>query len=213
MNLGEGRTRCFWLEPTGTYRVGLRRFTFIEGDAHGHDSELVSDIELPVTYGVLGDDPDGMRTLAPVPPESIPARDDERWPVFCQGCGELLPNGDTEWQAFEAIGYVRGDTGETVWTRHVMGKGFAGALFDAPWLHEYERMWGKKFVGSDGIALVAVCPDGSPWQVDGEASGSGHWSRTGDPRVPETLTVTPSINVVGSYHGFLQNGWFTEHIG
>jgi hypothetical protein len=202
---------CYWLEPNGRYRIGLRRYTFVdETHAHGHDASRTTEIELPVRYHkIRGSD---MLTLASVPKAKVPGRRSAAWPKRCDECGERFPR-DADWQAFEAIGYTRSDNGETIWVRHVHGTEMAGALYDAPWLHEYERLWdGKRFVGPDGIALIAVCPDGRPWQVDGEASSGGHWTRTGDPRNPPTLTVSPSIQT-GTYHGFLQAGRFTDDLG
>lgn len=198
---------CFWLEPNGRYRVGLRRFTFAgEGRAHGHDASTITDHELPARWSKRAGHE--FATLEPVPKSAIPGHRSTSWPRRCEKCGKPFPR-DAEWQAFEALGYVRSDTGETIWTRHI-GREHAGALHDAPWLHDWP--FDQPNVGADGIALIAICPNGAPWRVDGEATGGGRWTRTGDPRQPETLTVSPSIRA-GDYHGFLQAGRFTDDLG
>lgn len=60
--------------------------------------------------------------------------------------------------------------------------------------------------------LIVVLPapkNGRNWFcVDARASGSGTsgWTVTGE---PHALTVTPSINIVGEYHGFITAGTIT----
>lgn len=77
---------------------------------------------------------------------------------------------------------------------------------------EYLRDW-------DGVRppIAVMCPDGTPWVVDeryGRLDASGQrvkagWTVTGK---PPCLTVTPSINVVGRYHGWLIEGLLTDDI-
>lgn len=208
---------CYWLEPNGRYRVGLRRFTFSEGGAHGHDASTITDRELPARWSKR--DGHEFDTLEPIPKTmlnerglrvpAVPGHRSTSWPRRCEECGEPFPR-DAEWQAFQALGYTRSDTGETIWARHIDRREHAGALYDAPWLHDWP--FDQPNVGADGIALIAVCPNGAPWRVDGPATGGGRWTRTGDPRQPATLTVTPSIRA-GDYHGFLQAGRFTDDLG
>lgn len=51
-------------------------------------------------------------------------------------------------------------------------------------------------------------PEGLPFCVDGPASrDSVGWVVTG---VPPMITVSPSINVIGDYHGFIQAGVITD---
>lgn len=84
-----------------------------------------------------------------------------------------------------------------------------GAMYDATWMHRaddgglYKRY-------EDGLCPVVITPDG-PWVIDGPSyDGQKHhscpWTRTGDPRKPETFSVTPSIHFPGRYHGWLRNG-------
>jgi hypothetical protein len=225
---------CFWLEPTFMVRLSLRRFTFSvtpgkqESRAHrncpadksGHDASVDLGREIPLRvrqeeYGAV---------MESVPEDECPPHDDPRWPTVCAACGESFRD-DDEWQVNQAEVYVRGDTGERVATRGYGDITLAGALYDAWWLHDriVRNSQGveRHYVGPDGIALVAICPNGSPWEVDGPSRaadgtlGPG-WSRTGDPRRPGTLSVTPSIvngTGPGGYHGFLTAGRFTDDLG
>ena len=145
-----------------------------------------------------------------------PPHSDMRWPVVCERCGVPFLR-DDEWQVNQAQVYHRSDTGEEVVTRGYHERSAAGALLDLWWRHGMKTQDGQGYVGADGISLGAFCPNGFLWEVDGEASRGGRWTRTGDPRDPETLTVSPSI-VAGDYHGFLGSndappGWFSAHIG
>lgn len=219
--VGEGACPCFWLEPTGQAALGLRRFTFgasSDGGADcpmkekwGHDASVVLD---DVRFGVVWSrSEDGYVSQEMPPAELVPSRDDPRWPATCESCGEPFPENAT-WQYYAADEYQRSDGGMVLARGSgLQQKEMGGALYDAQWLHGTA---GRTFYDvrdrGDGIVLIAICPNGSPWVVDGKATGGGFWERTGDPRRPETLTVSPSI-VAGDYHGFLQGGRFTAHIG
>lgn len=101
-----------------------------------------------------------------------------------------------------------------------------GAMLDATWWHDV-----PSWVGADGIALMVVLPPehhrsdngevdnrGNWWHVEGPSRGAdGHlngpgWARTGDPRNPPTLSVTPSINTC-DYHGHLMAGVLGPDLG
>jgi hypothetical protein len=215
---------CFWLEATGRERVQFRRFTFSVRDGEeeadrpghrncpaserwGHDAGIVTDIERDTVW----EDYDGSGYIvhAAVPDDLYPARDDPRWPTACAACGEPFLD-DDQWQVNGLLVFTRSDTE----AEHVMSTGYdpkiPGALYDGgPWMRSRKTEDGVGYVGADGIALVAVCPNGFHWEVDGPARGGGRWARTGDPRQPSTLSVTPSI-VAGDYHGYLTAGAFTS---
>jgi len=56
--------------------------------------------------------------------------------------------------------------------------------------------------------VAVYTPDGWLFVVDGNAtSGAGGWTVSGE---PPNLTVTPSINIVGCYHGWITNGVLTD---
>ena len=210
--------QTFWMEPTGRERRALRRYTRRpEGGAWTcaegwHDALVWTGEEVDT---VLNEH--GYHDLSwPMPPP-----DDPRWPVQCAACGYLFFNeGSDEWQTWAERLYRRTDTGDL----RVLHWKYAppdaptaepGAMFDAHWLPR---------VGPDGIRLMVRCPrgDGTPgmcqdWPVDEPSSSGGFWTRTGDPR-QANVTASPSIAIgaagaPGYYHGHLQGGVLTEHIG
>lgn len=210
---------CSWAERTGRARLSLRRFMFsVTGDrpvdrthracvgspdSYGCYASVETDDWIEARFGDNGDA--GGSVLLAVARSKRPKASDPRWPTTCDRCGVPFPR--TALRSIDqALEYRRQDTGETITTRNMLDKNAAGMLYDAWW-----RRFGEE-VGDDGIALVAVCPNGHHWHVDAEATGGGRWTRTGDPRVPSTLTVSPSI-LVSDYHGFLQAGRFTDDLG
>lgn len=58
-----------------------------------------------------------------------------------------------------------------------------------------------------GNYMFAV--DGQCWDSSRKPENYGGWTVTGD--VPN-ITVTPSINIGGLYHGFIQNGVISEDV-
>lgn len=58
----------------------------------------------------------------------------------------------------------------------------------------------------DERGLVVLLPSRSFWYPD---RPDRTWTRTGE---PPNITVTPSINHVGQYHGFLKNGVLTDDV-
>lgn len=83
-----------------------------------------------------------------------------------------------------------------------------GAMWDGDWFKDCSLDSGLKYDrNADGIVLIVRTPGGD-WVIDGPSfengKESGFWTRTG--KVPN-ITVTPSINIVGKYHGFLKNGY------
>lgn len=206
---------CFWVEKTDLQVWGLRRFV-----SSSDEKDLCVDGSYHGALKMIG-----KRKSPPRPPASpdlsgFPKALRERtdWPTACEKCGRPFVDGDY-FQVWTDRVYVRGDTGEEWALRDLP----PGAMFDAHWMH-YDG-----WMGADGVALTVILPVGEPeaipwdatrhmWHVDTEATGGGRWTRTGDPRKPETLTVAPSIAKLaagnpGYYHGFLQAGVLTDHIG
>lgn len=155
---------------------------------------------------------------------------DDRWPTHCDTCHQLLA--DAYWQLNRVRLYsYNGPYGKLQVT---INNCPPGSLYHARWLAGCA--WAT---GPDGLALMAVCPNGSTWNVDGQASNCTldqyvpvpgkpgwrkfvrtHycWVRHGDPRKPSTLHVDKvgvtcaagaGSIVAGNYHGFLHNGGFT----
>lgn len=213
-------TKTYWLEPTETVAVGLRRYCHTGGSGwtcgDGYHSALAFTGEAPALYV----ERDGRRSLD-VRPATV--RDDPAWPRSCR-CGYVFAE-DDPWQDWQELIYRRTDTGEHVTLRDrqpsdVGGPAPAppGATWDAWWMPDAWR-------GPDGIALMARCPNGHHWTVDGRASNCTlpddrvHkcWVRHGDPRDCRVSVDKNGVTCAagggsiqaGDYHGFLTNGVFT----
>ena len=83
------------------------------------------------------------------------------------------------------------------------------AEFDRVLSPEYRRDWyGKR------PPLFVITPDG-PWCVDAVSTDGGGkntnhgWTVTGKPPL---ITATPSINMVGKYHGWLTDGILSDDL-
>lgn len=192
--------QCFLIVATGLERVSLRRYRSggtCSGSAGYHDARVVVVAELAEDAARrLGDDA---------------FRGDARWPAAC-ACGEPFVDDDAR-QVFAEALYRREDGQGALFP---LRSAVPGALYDAPWYPEK---------GPDGLALVAVCPDGHPWFIDGRARNctlpddNVHrcWVRTG---VPPLLTVGKSGGPTcsagagsidtGTWHGFLRDGQFVQ---
>ena len=89
-----------------------------------------------------------------------------------------------------------------------------GAMWNAPWMRDTDPAKSLCKEYPDGLTLVVMTPGGD-WLVDGPSyDGTQHhscpWTRTGDPMQPETLDVSPSIDIRGSYHGWLRGGQLVD---
>lgn len=96
----------------------------------------------------------------------------------------------------------------------------AGDCWPAHWLIEGEdretyrstyltAQYFREHYGQRAPLFVRL-PDGSEFCIDSRATGKETgWTVTGEPH-NGTLTVSPSINIKGSYHGFIQNGVVTD---
>ena len=195
------------MEETGDVHVRLRRFVFEKDDGrppcpgprgyHNAHSEVVARmVEKVDARGIV---------------REVPASDFEgnpSWPTTCMAeeCSYEFVQ-DDQWQAWTDRIYRRPDTGEEFDAKALP----VGSLFDARWFPDAWK-------GADGIAMVCVLPPqaedtrGHWWNADGPSSSGGGWNRQGDPRHPETVTVSPSI-LTNEYHGFLQAGFLTDSLG
>ena len=104
-----------------------------------------------------------------------------------------------------------------------------GDMFFGPYPHElYDEQWRSvkftfrylsQFYHENNaqrrpLAIVLpgnylFCLDGQCWNSDLEPANYGGWTVTGE---PPNITVSPSINLGGLYHGFLQNGVLGEDV-
>jgi hypothetical protein len=210
---------CYWLERTGVAAVALRRYEQL-GD---HTARSCAD-GWHQAFAWTGDRVDypldaewtHPRAEDAYPPP--PARS-RRWPRECDGCGRRF-SADARLQVW--CEEVLDGPDEAEWSAHWefvppgCRKAGYGAMWDAPWTQRFRPNPAKP---DDGLWLVVRCPFGlgNDWQVDNAASGGGFWTRTGDPRRPSTLSVSPSIAIghpgdPAYYHGFLQSGHLTRSV-
>ncbi|MFL5481125.1 MAG: hypothetical protein ACJ8AK_02965 [Gemmatimonadaceae bacterium] len=183
-----GIVQCFWMEPTEFCEVQLRRFTF-EKDKKcrsssyggGHNASIVI-LEKALRSAWIEDAPEGYERNR----DDLVSQEDPRWPATCDQCGEPFQV-DDDWQVNCYTLYSGAPDGKLYPHRRAP----AGAMWNARW-------WPAD--NPDGITLMVMLPDGCDWMVD-----DGRWTRTGDPRKPETLTVRASIRSP-RYHGFLTEG-------
>lgn len=215
--------KCFWIEPTGTERVWLRRYCPAEVSEcplpQGYHSHMVFFKDRRAMHLGIGDDSD----------PDLPSEDFPLWPTHCD-CGYPFQKRDT-WQLFHNELYRGAPDGQLYTLRDIP----AGAMWDATWYHDCEWM-----MGPDGISLCVQLPNGSAWSVDGEASnctrpqwipvpgegktrrwsGRTHycWVRHGDPRTGnvhvdkngDTCSAGAGSILQGKYHGFLHHGYLRE---
>ena len=184
---------CFWVEPNGKALRTLRRFRRgedkCEQNPAGYHNAVVEIGEFDVIWA-SGDD--GARYVAAI---DVADCADEGWPTHC-ACGYEFTL-DDHWQCNQEPIFVAED-GRRAWTSQAyMRKPTPGAMFDTYWRPELRK--------EDGLAISVICPDGSVWCIDDEATSGGFWTREG---TPPNLTVSPSIQTPG-YHGHLQNGVLT----
>jgi hypothetical protein len=195
--------RAFLLEPTKRSRRYLRRFVHSRNSGgHYHDAWTLIGEVMDKRNLVIRDgkgDFDG----------------DPRWPTKCDKCDYVFREHD-QWQIFYDRIYVRKDTGEKMTLREAP----PGAMWDATWMSSRDS---ARWHGPDGKFLIAVCPGGHHWHIDGKASNCTKpsdevhkcWIRHGE---PPNLTVDKNGDTCAAgagsiqtpnWHGFLRNGVFT----
>ena len=195
---------CFLLGPTDQVRLYLRRYRTSEVDKcparMGYHNAMVWYADVPVEWQGS--------YIGPVS-EPTPAHTDPRWPTHCE-CGEAFRETDT-WQLFQELLYRHVDTG-VVTTIH---EAPIGAMWYADWMPE-------SWHGPDGHCLVVKTPGGD-WIVDGRASNCTRpddwthrcWVREGTPprvtagKSGNTCSAGAGSILIGTYHGFLRDGWLT----
>lgn len=208
--------KTWWADPTDLVRRSLR--VIEHGAEHGPDDQIcpsspwgyhVGCFTFDGTFAIEWSTPDGFHS-ASYRGEFDVAEDEDRWPTRCDFCDHEL--GTTfEPQRFTDVHrlYQRADNGEYVELLGPNGEGGLGPpgmLTHSDWSTPWQP-WTDRY--GDGINLLAVCPNGAIWHVDGAAFNDGQvtmpnaWSRTGDPKAG-SLVVTPSM--AGDYHGFIGQG-------
>lgn len=218
---------CFFLEPTKTIRRWLRVYS--ESEASGHSASYHE------ARAFLDDfETESATDFTPAFPDDLIPRSDSRWPIKCEECDFVFPEGDRR-QIYSDRLFKRQDTGEVLPLREAG----PGAMYDAFWLAEIEA-----FRGPDGRSLIVIAPNGLEWAVDGFANNcdspcancgkpfhqcqgscpegfkDSHphkcWVRHGEP--PKITVDKDGITCgagagsiqVGGFHGFLRDGIFVE---
>lgn len=223
---------CYWLEPTNTARLVARVYNAERCERSGsgyHEARTFHDV-VPYgrvkLHGRVSERDESWGYLGVQHPEEPDNREDERYPRTCE-CGFIFKRTDHHQWFPEAL-YRRADGGIVPLTAAK-----AGAMFDGWWYADgatreqvfsplnpgsSATKFARSWVNADGICLVVRVPqsgsdlDGRTfdWIVDGQSAKAGPgWTRTGDPRLPQTLSATPSILVTspgGGYHAILTWG-------
>jgi hypothetical protein len=124
---------------------------------------------------------------------------DPRWPTHCK-CGYKF-HPEEHWQHNVKRLYEGSPDGKLYILRNLP----IGAMWDAYWLKDATP---DRYTGPDGKAWCVMLPGGMEWIVYGPASDTGEkWDVQG---VPPLITVHPSINNVGVFHGHIKNGIISE---
>ena len=181
--------KCFWTEPSDFCRVRLRRYRYkaetpcVASTGSRVSCEASVIIHQRALRSAWVEDLDNGCERGR---DELVSDDSPQWPDRCEACG--VPFGE--------------DSIKQVWAETL----YTGAPDERPFVVREAppgAMWHLKWWPSnnpDGISLAVMLPDGVDWHVD-----DGRWTRTGDPRKPETLTVRASIRSP-RYHGYLTNG-------
>lgn len=179
---------CFLLTPTGRDARWLRRYR----------AGAINDCPLgPKCYhdaAVRVEDDEEKEWHCDWP------HDDPRWPQRC-ACGYEFQEADN-WQLFPLTIYRTPD-GREVTLHETPPPGIETAPPGSMWFSD----WCPGPKKHEGPFLWVMTPGGA-WCVDGASSSGGPgWTRTGE---PPNVTATPSIHVVGRYHGWLRDGALVE---
>lgn len=179
--------RCFLAELSEFCRRSLRRYAGSKRCSlvpfHYHNADAVIDPEFPAATAKEG----GF-----LPDEY---KDDSRWPTHCP-CGYAFLQEDT-WQVNVDRLYKGCPDGKLYVCRAFP----PGAMWTVDWLDS------SLYKGPDGKVWNLMLPGGVEWLVYGPAVGGGKWDVQG---VPPSITVSPSINCEGVYHGHVKQGLVSE---
>lgn len=218
---------CFWVDRTDRAQRWLRRWVSATAAVVEPATIAALGIAVPACSNgqmyhsasvyagdsdLLLSEHDGRMAIASLDPAEY--TDDPRWPTSCEICSWAFPaivrwdgisrfDGTVNLQVMQEPIYGAAD-GRGEYAERSLPP---GAMFDADWHHGH-------WMGSDGISLTVVCPHTGDarngfWIVDGPAGNAPGvipaWTRTGDPRMPGSVSAMPSIQT-GTYHGWLREG-------
>lgn len=152
------------------------------------------------------------RTFPEITPDIKPVSfsdfKDEDYPTHCKYCGAPV-EGKTD----------RSIAHDNVWNTE-SGNQEPGCMWYVPWFFDPAKdyikvleqsrfsIYYKQNHAMNRPPICVKCPDGRDWMIDMKSSNGEGWKVTGE---PPFITCSPSIDT-GTYHGFLQNGVFTDDL-
>lgn len=119
---------------------------------------------------------------------------------------EGMPEELAYWRRADTKAALRDYSGDLVRSRMLLPP---GSMWWAEGMHHTVNRHRYRF----DKCLLVMLPNGSWWNIDGPSCDRGVyssapvWTRTG---VAPKVTVSPSIHVVGSYHGWLRDGYLED---
>jgi hypothetical protein len=160
--------RCFFVRDSELQRVSLRRYQYSSqgtcpSTGYYHNASVHFQ-DVPTKYG-----PDGycISSLELLP------KDDARWQQVskCAACDYVFTDQD-EYQMFQETIYLDDNGKQWFVPRGGNPVESVGMMWDAWWMRRSRKPGEPNApnLGPDGLCLHVVCPDGSPWNIDGRAS-------------------------------------------
>lgn len=181
--------KCFIIAPSPFCQRSLRRFSFEKCASTSlscHNAEVVIDerFEAPADLE-CGEEGGHLKS-------------DPRWPAACT-CGYAFKDNDP-WQVNVTRLFQGAPDGRLYRLRDADLP--IGAMWIADWLTDWPE--GRaKFAGAAGQAWCLRLPGDTEWIVYGPSTSGPKWDVQG---APPGITVSPSINAQGRYHGYVKNG-------
>ena len=187
--------RCFLIERTRFCRRSLRRFRRFTDVPSGHYCDVSVVIE--AKFECPGDK-NGRSTDIPGPWDNNPG-----WPLKCS-CGYAFQPGD-----HRQVNEERLWKGAPERKIYPLRENPPGAMWVSDWFPQ-EGPNGE-WTGPDGKVWCVMLPGGVEWIVYSYSSDTPRrkWSVQGE---PPNITVSPSINQKGLYHGHIKNGVITDDV-
>lgn len=172
--------KCFMIRESSVCRRELRRYA----DGPCSMGFSIHDISVVIDPELVGLEEGGFL--------KGDFSEDPRWPKSCL-CGRPFTEID-HWQVHVHRLYSGAPDGK-LYALHDKDLP-AGAMWEAPWNK-------PDWIGSDGRSIVVQLPSGTGFPADAPSTDGARWTRTG---TPPQITLHPSINEVGRYHGNLIGG-------
>jgi hypothetical protein len=205
--------KMFLIEETEFCRLSLRRFAWRK-DILGDTNTGFRTIEKPCPRA-----PDAIHDVSVVIDPQVRAGKERSdcvgefaahpaWPKQCP-CGYVFEETD-QWQ----VNYLRLYRGSPDGNLYELRESPPGATWHADWFPD-EGPNGR-WTGPDGKVWCVMLPGGWEWVIyshsrsdgpDGKRVDGPKWNVQGT--IPQ-ITVTPSINCVGHYHGFVTGGVISD---